>query len=266
MGEYLQPQWDGQEYADKTVLIHAEQGLGDTIQFIRYAPLCRARGGRVVFECPKPLVELLRGVDGVDQMVSRGEPVSPFDFHTPLLNLPRIFGTTLADIPAPPPLDPVEGRLRVGIVWQGNPRHKTDRNRSCPLNHFEALARRDDLTFYSLQVGPVAADLEDLAVDASIHDMGTQLNNFADTAAVVAQLDLVITVDTAMAHLVGALARPVWTLLPFAPDWRWLLGRDDSPWYPTMRLFRQARPGDWHDVFDRVDRALTVLTAESDRR
>ncbi len=134
------------------------------------------------------------------------------------------------------------------------------------MHDFEALARRDDLTFYSLQVGPAAADLEELAADAPIHNLGTQLNDFEDTAAIVSRLDLVITVDTAMAHLAGALARPVWTLLPFAPDWRWLLGRDDSPWYPTMRLFRQARPADWHGVFDNISVALTALTTDSMRR
>ena len=270
--EFLQPQWDGQECPGKTVLIHAEQGFGDTLQFIRYARLIRARGGRVVFECPKSLVELLRGTDGVDHLVPAGEPLPQFAFHVPLLSLPGILATTLSDIPADVPyvsvpdgavmlpLDPAEGRRRVGIVWAGNPRHTNDRNRSCPLHHFEALARRDDVTLYSLQVGPGAADLEDRATDAPIHDLATRLDDFADTAAVVSQLDLVITVDTAVAHLAGAMAWPVWTLLPFAPDWRWMLDRDDSPWYPTMRLFRQSRPRDWYDVFDRIGRALTAET------
>ena len=271
--EFRQPQWSGLRFAGETVLIHAEQGLGDAIQFVRYAPLVRARGGRVVFECPKSLLRLLRGVDGIDHFVARGKPLPSFDFHVPLLSLPHILGTILADIPADvpylsvpdgvaaPALEPADGRLRVGIVWQGNTKHKNDRNRSCPLRHFEALARRNDVTLYSLQVGPGAADLKGLATDAPIHDLGARLGDFADTAAAIAELDLVITVDTAVAHLAGAMARPIWTLLPFAPDWRWLLERDDSPWYPTMRLFRQSHQGDWDGVFDRVGRALEMHAA-----
>ena len=231
----------------------------------------------MVFECQKSLLRLLHGVNGIEHLVARGEPLPPFDFHVPLLSLPHILGTTLADIPADVPyisvpdgaatprLDPVSTKLRVGIVWQGNPKHKNDRNRSCPLQHFEALARRDDVTLYSLQVGPGAADLKGLAADAPIHDLGARLGDFADTAAAIAELDLVISVDTAVAHLAGAMAHPVWTLLPFAPDWRWLLERDDSPWYPTMRLFRQPRPGDWNDVFDRIGKALEIHAANHTR-
>ena len=206
------PRWAGRSFVGETLLLHAEQGLGDVIQFIRYAPMVRALGGRVVFECPTPLVALLRGVAGVDRLVPKGEPLPPFDCHVPLLSLPGILGTTLADVPAdvpylavpagvaPPPLEPAAGRRRVGIVWQGNPRHRNDRNRSCPARLFAALARRDDVTLYSLQVGATAAGGE-----APFRDLGARLTDFADTAAVVAQLDLVVSVDTALVHLAGAL-------------------------------------------------------------
>jgi hypothetical protein len=253
-------------------LVHAEQGLGDTLQFIRYLPDVVAAGGRVVVECESGLARLIAAIDGVEGIVLKGAPLPAHALHVPLLSLPRIAGTTLASLPAAvpylktpegarrPALAPADGRRRVGIVWAGNPRHGKDRARSVALDHFAALARRDDVALYSLQVGARAAELA--ALDAPIGDLAPGLSDFADTAAALDALDLVITVDTAVAHLAGALARPVWTLLPVAPDWRWMLERDDSPWYPTMRLFRQASRGDWAGVFARVEAALNGLRGD----
>lgn len=236
-------------------------------------PDVAAAGGRVVVECERGLARLVATVDGVERIVLKDAPLPEHTLRVPLMSLPRIAGTTLGTVPAAVPylkapegarrplLAPAGGRRRVGIVWAGNPKHGKDRARSCPLGHFAALARRDDVALYSLQVGPQAAELASL--DAPIGDLAPGLTDFADTAAALDALDLVITVDTAVAHLAGALARPVWTLLPVAPDWRWMLERDDSPpWYPTMRLFRQASRGDWDDVFARVEAALNGLRGD----
>ena len=269
---FRQPVWSGAPLDGETVLVHTEQGLGDTLQFIRYVPRVAAAGGRVVVECERGLARLVAAVDGVERIVLKDTPLPQHALRVPLLSLPRIAGTTLASVPAEvpylkapegarrPALAPADGRRRVGIVWAGNPKHGKDRARSCPLGHFARLARRDDVALYSLQVGAQAAELASL--DAPIDDLAPGLTDFADTAAALDALDLVITVDTAVAHLAGALARPVWTLLPVAPDWRWMLERDDSPWYPTMRLFRQASRGDWDGVFARVEAALNGLCGD----
>ncbi len=266
---FHQPVWTGAPLDGETVLVHAEQGLGDTLQFIRYVPHVAAAGGRVVVECEHGLARLVAAVDGIERVVVKGAPLPQHAPRAPLLSLPRIAGTTLATVPAEvpylsvpegarrPALASADGRRRIGIVWAGKPKHGKDRARSVPVRLFAPLARRDDVALYSLQVGPGAADLASL--DAPIRDLAPGLTDFADTAAALDALDLVITVDTAVAHLAGALARPVWTLLPVAPDWRWMLARDDSPWYPTMRLFRQASRGDWAGVFARVETALNGL-------
>ena len=266
---FHQPVWSGAPLDGETVLVHAEQGLGDTLQFIRYVPQVAAGGGRVIVECERGLARLVAAVDGVDEIVLKGAPLPDHALRAPLLSLPRIAGTTLASVPADvpylsvpdgarkPPIAPADDRLNVGIVWAGNPKHGKDRARSVALDHFAPLARRDDVALYSLQVGARSAELASL--DAPIRDLAPGLTDFADTAAALDALDLVISVDTAVAHLAGALARPVWTLLPVAPDWRWMLDRDDSPWYPTMRLFRQDRRGDWAGVFARVEAALNDL-------
>ncbi|MFN3326291.1 MAG: tetratricopeptide repeat protein [Bryobacteraceae bacterium] len=260
---FEQPLWDGAPLQGLRILIHAEQGLGDTIQFIRYAPLVKAVGGRVILECQPALAGLLASVEGLDRIVPRGEPLPDFDCHAPLLSLPRIFGSTLATIPASvpylaPPPDRLErwerelptARRRIGLVWAGNPRHKNDRNRSLPVESLRALAGLPGAALVSLQKDqPLPPGLDFL-------DLGPHLADFADTAAVIAQLDLVIAVDTSVAHLTGAMGKPAWTLLPFAPDWRWMLDRPDSPWYPSMRLFRQPARGDWESVLDAVRSAL----------
>jgi tetratricopeptide (TPR) repeat protein len=270
-----QPFWDGSPLEGRTILLHPEQGLGDILQFIRYAPLVRERGGRVLFACPPKLVPLLGTCPGIDQLCPRDQSLPDFDVQAPLLSLPGIFGTDLTCVPADVPylsagkdLVVAWGKrlagdvpLRVGIGWQGNPAFPDDRLRSIPLAQFAPLAAIDGVRLIGLQKG---AGIEQLA-DAkfTVEDLGRELDErdgaFVDTAAVIANLDLVITSDTALAHLAGALAAKVWVALPLAPDCRWLLDRADSPWYPTMRLFRQPCFGDWPDVFERIAAELALM-------
>jgi protein O-GlcNAc transferase len=269
---FVQPRWDGSALPGRTILLHAEQGLGDTIQFIRYAALVKERGGRVIVECQRPLLRLLAGCRGIDELIGQGAALPQFDVHAPLLSLPHLFRTTLATVPAEIPylsadpglvevwrreLVPLDG-YKVGICWQGNPRHAWDRMRSIPLSQFAALARVDGVRLFSLQKGPGSEQLG--AAAFAVTDLGCRLDEnsgpFMDTAAVMKNLDLVISSDTAVAHLAGALAVPVWIVLPFLPDWRWLLAREDSPWYPTMWLFRQRSRGNWNEVFERIAAAL----------
>jgi hypothetical protein len=276
---FRQALWDGRELSGRTILLHAEQGLGDTLQFIRYAPLVKERGGRVIVECQPSLLELLGSCRGIDVLEAQGSALPEFDVQAPLLSLPRILGTSLATIPANVPyvvadaelvgrcrqeLEAVPG-FRIGIAWQGSTMHKRDRQRSLPLGRFEPLARLPGVRLLSLQVGAGADQLRDLGDRFPIADLGGRFDPWSlrDAAAVISVLDLVISVDSAMAHLAGALGVPIWLLLPFASDWRWLLEREDSPWYPTMRLFRQSEPGDWDGVFDRVTNALAKQLAST---
>lgn len=274
---FTQPQWLGSnEIAGKTILLHAEQGLGDTIQFCRYAPCVSERGGRVILEVQKPLHGLMSTLAGVAQVVSRGDALPDFDVHCPLLSLPLAFGTGLETIPAVTPylraspqtvmdwdarLGP-KTRPRIGLAWSGNPAHKNDHNRSiglgalAPLLDFEA-------TYVSLQPDVRAADAAVLQCLGNVVHFGEELKDFSDTAALIANLDLVIAVDTGVAHLAGALARPVWILLSFIGDWRWLIDRQDSPWYPTARLFRQDETQEWNNVLPRVRAALQATFALS---
>jgi tetratricopeptide (TPR) repeat protein len=267
------PRWDGSPLADKTILVHAEQGLGDTIHFIRYAPLVKERAGTVLFECQAPLVHLLKGSAGIDQLVARGAPLPPFDVQIPLLSVPTHFTTSLAAIPANIPylradaeriaswgkeLAPWSG-FRIGIAWQGNATFRDDKSRSFPLKLFEAIASVEGVRLLSLQKGAGSDQINGLEGRFAVLDLGDRLDAegaFIDTAAIMMHLDLIVTVDSAAAHLAGALGVPVWVAVPFAPDWRWLLGREGSPWYPTMRLFRQKRPGDWGEVFERMAREI----------
>lgn len=270
---FTQPFWRGDvPVAGKTLLLHAEQGLGDTIQFCRYVPKVAALGARVILEVQRPLVELMRTLAGAAQVIARGEPLPDFDLHCPLLSLPLAFRTDLASIPsaapylnAPASTTDWDARLgskgpRVGLVWSGNPGHKRDSARSIP---FYALMPLLDCaaTFVSLQKEVRASDAAVLAQSGKVIDVADRLTTFADTAALVARLDLVIAVDTSVAHLAGALGRPLWLLLPEVPDWRWLTERDDSPWYPTARLFRQSGPRAWGPVIARVRAALQEIVA-----
>jgi Flp pilus assembly protein TadD len=272
---FAAPLWDGREpLQGATLLLHAEQGFGDTIHFCRYVPLLAARGARVVLEAQPVLVPLLRTLDGVASVVPRGERLPDVDFHCPLMTLPLVCGTRLESIPAAPaylraeegrvaawqnrlgPRRHAQGGTRIGLVWSGSTGHRNDRNRSLPLSSLTALFT-PEREFVSLQKEVREADLETLRARADcVRSFGDELTDFADTAALVSCVDLVIAVDTAGAHLAGALGRPLWLLLPFAADWRWLLGRRDSPWYPTARLFRQPRPGDWASVIAEVETAL----------
>jgi tetratricopeptide (TPR) repeat protein len=273
---FPQPRWDGTLFPQQTLLVYAEQGLGDTLQFVRYLPQVAARGQHVVLACQPALVRLLHTCPGVQTLVVKDRlemADQSFDLHIPLLSLPGIFETTAATIPAEVPYLTAEPELvqqwhtrlgaeqafRVGLVWAGNPSHKNDRNRSCTLATLAPLARLPHLTLFSLQTGPAAGQIDQLSPSMALHDVGRTLGDFADTAAVIAHLDLVITVDTAVAHLAGAMGKPVWTLLPFAPDWRWGQHSAHTPWYPTMRLFRQPAPGAWEAVCQSVVEALTSL-------
>lgn len=265
--QLLRPQWEGAPLEGRTVLLHAEQGLGDTLQFVRFAHDVRARGGRVVIECQAPLVTLLRGASDVAaEVLPCGADLPHFDLHAPLMSLPAILGMDHIPAQAPylkPPredassfdsfLETPRGIRRVAIAWAGNAQHENDRNRSCAPHHFAALAHAPSITLFSLQKNARAEALEKIG---AVRDIAPALEDFADTARVLARLDLVITVDTALAHLAGAMGRPVWLLLPFAPDWRWGLGQGTTPWYSSMRLFRQSAPGDWKGVIGRVTGAL----------
>ncbi|HTP94170.1 MAG TPA: tetratricopeptide repeat-containing glycosyltransferase family protein, partial [Xanthobacteraceae bacterium] len=265
-----QPLWLGTESAiDKTILLHSEQGFGDTIQFCRYVPLVAARGARVILEVETPLLELMTSLAGATQVLAKGDPLPAFDVHCPLLSLPLAFATRHGTIPSLTPylsapaqavqdwrarLGP-KTRLRIGLAWSGRPTHKNDQNRSIALRALMPLLDLD-ATFVSLQKDVRADDATMLQERGDLFHFGDALRNFADTAALISNLDLVISVDTSVAHLAGALAKPVWVLLPFVPDWRWLLDRDDSPWYPTARLFRQDDARTWDTVVPRVHRAL----------
>jgi tetratricopeptide (TPR) repeat protein len=268
------PRWDGTPLHGRTILLYAEQGLGDTIQFIRYALLVKARGGRVIVQCQNALLSLLSQSPGIDGLAGWGVPPPPHDVWLPLMSLPAVFHTTLETIPAEIPyiipdpalvahwrreLAPVRG-FRIGICWQGSPRHPWDRHRSVRLEQFEPLARVDGVRLISLQKGHGSEQLRALGGRFSVLSLGELFNEdagpFLDTAAVLANLDLVVSVDSAPAHLAGAMGVPAWVVLPYAPDWRWLLGRADSVWYPTLRLFRQERFGDWPGVFRQMAEAL----------
>ena len=265
--------WDGSPINGKSILVYTEQGVGDSIQFVRYLPMIKAQGGKVIFECQKSLLRLLENYPGIDRIIEKSSNTVPevqLDFHIPLLSLPGIFGTNPDSIPqvssyiSPDPLLTSQWRtkfehdnnLKIGIVWAGNPEHINDRNRSCTLNDFVHLTSIQGLTLYSLQQELTSSKTNNEPEDFNIVNLGNELNDFADTASVIDNLDLVITVDTAVAHLAGAIGKPVWTLLSFVPDWRWMLNREDSPWYPSMRLFRQAELNDWAGVFNQVKKAL----------
>jgi tetratricopeptide (TPR) repeat protein len=274
--KFSQPMWLGQESIQgKTILIHVDEGLGDTIQFVRYVPMVAARGARVILVVERPLVTLLSELPGVSQCLAfSDEPPPSFDMHCPVGSLPMVFGTRIDSIPAAtsylPSPDAVRiqaweerlgqhDRLKVGLVWSGSLTHRNDYNRSTSLRMLSRILDID-ATFVSLQKDPRPADKAELDKSAII-DWTGELKDFADTAALVKCLDLVITVDTSVAHLAAALGRPTWILLPWTPDYRWLLGRDDSPWYPTVRLFRQNETRDYTSVIDQIRIELLKLTA-----
>lgn len=274
---FSEPEWQGEPLDGRTLLLFAEYGLGDALHFVRYLPMVTARGGNIVLQVQPALASLLRTLPDVT-VIPRGEPLPPFDLQLPLMSLPRVFGTTLDTIPADVPYlhaDPARllrwraalagvTALKVGVAWAGNIRHKGDRQRSLSAEAVLPRLVMPGVQLYSLQKEPRPDDGPVLAaLNRDIVDLAPALGDFADTAAAVASLDLVIAVDTSVAHLAGALGRPVWMLTPYALDWRWLRDREDTPWYPTMRLFRQRRPREWDDPLMRLSAALAVLAAKA---
>jgi tetratricopeptide (TPR) repeat protein len=273
--KFSQPTWNGSDLRGKRILLYPEGGFGDTIQFARYAPMVAECGGKVILGCGPALARLFQTIRGVTELAVSGVHVPDFDLQCPMMTLPMLFDTTLDNVPADVPYLHAEARaaetwrrrlsegrvLKIGLVWAGNPKMSNDHIRSIHLSRLAHLGKIPGVRFYSLQKGPAS---EQIAAKKGfeIADFKSELNDFADTAALVANLDLVIAVDTAVAHLTGALGKPVWMLTRFAPDWRWVLDRDDSPWYPTMRLFRQTRSGEWDDPIDRLTAALEKRARE----
>jgi tetratricopeptide (TPR) repeat protein len=277
--QIARPHWNGGPLDGRTILLVAEQGLGDTLQFIRFAPLVKERGGTVTVVCQKPLLPLLETCPGIDRLVAQGGVLPDFEVYAPLMSLPRILGTTLENLPASVPylharpelveswrreLRPL-GRFLVGVAWQGSPGYALDRDRSFPLAQLEPLALLPGVALISLQKGPGSEQIHEASERFPIVDLSDRIDRetgpFLDTAAIMKSLDLVIGCDSAIVHLAGALGAPVWVAHTFARDWRWMLGREDSPWYPTARLFSQTRPGDWEGVFSQMAEALSEQLA-----
>jgi Flp pilus assembly protein TadD len=269
----LPPRWTGQPLDGRTILVRSEEGIGDTLQFVRYAELLARKGAMVALECPGVLSRLIATAPGVDRVISWGQSLPACDFFVPMLSLPCILETTIETIPANIPyLEPdaeavnhwktelnAPNTFKIGIVWQGNPNHRADAYRSIPLAQFAPLTEVAGIRLFSLQMGPGCEQLGGWPGAHPITDLSDRLGDFHNTAAAVCNLDLVIACDSAPAHLAGALGVPVWVALAITPDWRWMLSRDDSPWYPTARLFRQHQQGNWQDVFRDIQRALPAL-------
>jgi len=281
LGRFSAPLWNGEPIGDSIILLHADEGLGDTLQFCRYVPQIAA-SARTVLEVQPPLVRLLSRLLGPIEIIARGDPLPAFDLHCPLMSLPRAVRTTLDTIPATSPYleaDPADvahwrerlaglARLRVGLCWAGGRSRylsqiATDRRRSITLDTLAPLGEISGVQFISLQKGPPAAEAARPPHGMELHDFTEDLHDFADTAALKDSLDLVISVDTSIAHLAGALGKPVWLLNRFDTCFRWLQNRDDSPWYPSLRQFRQPAPGDWRSVISRTRGALQRLADRS---
>jgi tetratricopeptide (TPR) repeat protein len=273
---FTQPQWRGKPLEGRTILLHAEQGLGDTLQFVRYVPLVAQRGGRVILEVQPRLRPLLDTIGGVASVLTRGDPLPEFATHCPLMSLPLAFDTTVETIPASIPyirphveaiasawqkFSPQNDKFRIGLCWAGNPRHKGDHQRSTTLETFAALAEVGNAVFFSLQFGPSASRIAPMQRRFPVIDACSQNKSLAETAALMATLNLILSVDTSIAHLAGAMGLPVWIMLPHLADWRWLEQRRDSPWYPTARLFRQPAPDGWSSLIEEVRAALSELTS-----
>ena len=274
---FQQPLWDGSPLAGRTILLHLEQGLGDTFQFVRYAPLVKERGGKVLLECPRTLMPLLASCPGIDELVTAEAELPAFDVHCPLMTLPSRLGTTLATVPANIPYLRADEQLvehwrqklsglkgfKIAIAWRVRPGHRHSRYKSIPLVQFAPLAELEGVHLISIQKGPGAEEIAAAAKQLPVIDCASELDEttgaFQDTAAIMKIVDLVVSPDTAVAHLAGALGVPVWVLLSVVADWRWMLKREDSPWYPTMRLFRQTELDNWAPVFARVRAELQRL-------
>jgi tetratricopeptide (TPR) repeat protein len=271
---FVQPLWRGDgPLVGRTILLHAEQGLGDTLQFVRYVPMVARLGAKVLLEVQPPLLRLLSDIDGASAVFAQGEKLPAFDLQCPLMSLPLAFRTELGSIPAEIPYIDLSADLaskwrermgerrvpRIGIAWAGSAAHKNNSKRSIALERFAPLLKTRGVEFVSIQKELTRSEGVVLEDHASVLHVGGELDDFADTAAVIASLDLLISADTSVAHLAGAIGRPVWILIPLAPDFRWFLKREDSPWYPTARLFRQPQLGDWDSVLERVGRDLVAF-------
>lgn len=273
--DYKEPVWKGENPEGKTIFLLPEQGLGDTVQFVRYAELVKELGARVVLGSPRELADVLKSVPGVDHVVTTNREAPPFDLLCPLMSLPGLFRTTPASIPNRVPYVTAEkalveawrsripdnGTMRIGVIWSGNPAQENNRHRACVLADLIPLGNVPGVTLYSLQKGPPASQLDSPPSGMEIFNLADGLVDFSDTAAVLELLDLLVTTDTGPAHLAGAMGRPVWVLLSAIPDWRWFLGTERSPWYPSMRLFRQERVGEWSSVIARVGLELRQAVA-----
>ena len=276
---FRQPRWNGEPLQGRRILLHAEQGLGDAIQFCRYASLVADRGGEVILQVHEPVERLMHSLyvvrEGRAMVAQLGMAPPEFDLECPLMSLPAVFGTEVDTVPwlgpyldAEPELSAEQdaklravdgGLLCVGLAWAGNPRYKADGRRSMKLATLLPLLRKEDVFWASLQKGEAAEQLKDLADEIVILDGSSRDKNLAETAALIAALDLVITTDTCIAHLAGAMGKPVWILLPHLADWRWMEKVETTPWYPTARLFRQESPGDWAEVLERVSVELGLF-------
>jgi tetratricopeptide (TPR) repeat protein len=270
VGEFAIPRWKGQPLAGQRILLHAEQGMGDTLQFVRYVPMVAARGGRVVLATVPALAPLFDGMPGVEELVTGTRPPGDLAWHCPLMSLPLAFGTTRDTIPGPWPYLRVsaerlapwcqriggDGVVKVGLVWKGQPKLRRDRDRSLPAAQLAPLAGIAGVRYYALQKTADGSGFADLPAALGATDLADGFSDYAETAAALMALDLVVTVDTSVAHLAGALGRPVWLLISKVPDWRWGEQGSDSPWYPSVRLFRQTVAGVWDDVVADVARAL----------
>lgn len=270
---FSQPQWQGEDLHGKRLLLHAEQGFGDIIQFSRFLPLVAASGAHVILELREPVRRLLTGIPGIAEIVLYGDTLPAFDVHCPLMSLPLVFGTTLDTIPPAiqfPCLTDSSAvadtasslPLRIGLVWAGSPNHGLDRRRSIPLQSFLPLKDIPHVSFFCAFKGTSTAQISELAPQFQITDLCSAAVDFVDTAEELAKLDLVISVDTAVAHLAATMGKPVWLLIPHTPDWRWLYDREDSPWYPSVCIFRQTAPGDWNEVIGRVAQKLATLALQ----
>jgi len=269
---FLQPQWDGGPLGDRTLLVHAEQGIGDHLQFARFIPVLAKLEGRVIVECHEPLMRLFQHYAGAVEVVERLKQPNDFDVHLPLLSAPLVLGIkTFDDFSAMPYLAPPSNwrfdipeirpeALKIGIIWGGNPNFPGDRERSTKLGYFLRLLKNKRVQLFSLQKGEREPELQEAPKE--IIRLSDRIEDFCDTALIMTQMDLIITTCTSTAHLAGGLGVPFWVLLHHNPDWRWLRHREDSPWYPTARLFQQIRPGDWEGVFEAVDRALKALISK----
>lgn len=266
---FEQPQWAGDPLGTRRLFIHREQGFGDALQFVRLVSQVKKNyGGTLILECQPELLSLFEDMEGIDEFVPFGNPLPDFDVWIPLMSLAHILKVDEDNIPGVVPylsakkttrfrLRPApQGGLNIGVVWAGSPTHQNDRRRSVELGRFLSMMGHKGVTLFSLQKGPARKEIKAQGAQGMIVDVGQQLQNFSDTAAIIDQLDLVISVDTSVVHLAGSMGKPVWLLLPFTPDWRWMHDRDDSPWYPTMQIYRQAEAGNWAEVFEKVYEAL----------